>query len=197
MSETIVDLLRHGEVAGGHLLRGRRTDQPLSELGWRQLRERAGSGVAWQRIISSPLRRCREFAEETARRLELPLEVMDGLAELDFGAWDGLPMERLWSEHGEAAMGFLSDPTSHTPPDGEPIEDFRERVLSAWSGLLQRYAGEHLLVVAHGGVNRLILSHILGMPLAAMFRVEVPHACLSRVRADGNGGRLVYHGGEL
>jgi broad specificity phosphatase PhoE len=143
------------------------------------------------------MRRCQEFADETARRLNLPLRVEEGLQELDFGAWDGLPMESLWAEHGDEARTFLNNPLSLTPPGAEPITQFRERVLASWHSLLADHAGEHLLLVAHGAVNRLILSHVLSMPLHAMFRLEVAHACLSRVRAGEECPRVVFHGGKV
>ena len=195
--QTLIDLLRHGEVAGGDLLRGSRTDQPLSDKGWEQLRETVDSGANWQRVVCSPLRRCREFAEETAERLNLPLQVEEGLRELDFGAWDGLPLEQLWAQHGDAANAFLEDPLSVMPPDAEPITEFQQRVLASWNALLTDHAGEHLLLVAHGVVNRLILSHVLAMPLSAMFRLEVAHACLSRVRVGTGNSRVVFHGNEF
>ena len=195
--DTLIDLLRHGEVVGGHRLRGCRTDQPLSDKGWEQLRRATAHGDAWQRVVCSPLRRCREFAEETSQRLGLPLRIEEGLRELDFGAWDGLPMERIWAEHADAARAFLDNPLSLTPPDGEPITEFRERVLTSWHGLLAEHTGEHLLLVAHGAVNRLILGHILCMPLQALFRLEVDFACLSRVRAVEDGTRVVFHGGQV
>ncbi len=191
--QTLIDLLRHGEVAGGDLLRGCRTDQPLSDKGWTQLREAVAEGDGWQRVVCSPLRRCREFAEETAQRLDLPLRVEQGLRELDFGAWDGMPMQRLWAEHGESAGAFLQDPMSLTPPEAEHITEFRDRVVTAWESVLADHAGEHLLLVAHGGVNRVILGHVLAMPLNALFRVEVPHACMSRVRAGVGDARVVFH----
>jgi len=194
---TLVDLLRHGEVVGGHLLRGCRSDQPLSDKGWEQLRQAVAGGNDWQRVVTSPMRRCQEFAGETARRLGLPLRIEEGLRELDFGAWDGLPLERLWTEHGEEARAYLSNPLSLTPPDAEPIREFHERVVASWTRLLAEHAGEHLLLIAHGGVNRLILSHVLSMPLHAMFRLEVAYACLSRVRADEDSARVVFHGGQI
>jgi alpha-ribazole phosphatase/probable phosphoglycerate mutase len=194
---TLIDLLRHGEVVGGHLLRGCRTDQPLSDKGWEQLRQAIAGGSDWQRVVCSPMRRCREFAEETARRLDLPLRIEEDLRELDFGAWDGLPMARLWQEHGEEARAYLSNPLSVTPPDAEPITEFHERIVTAWNSILEDHAGEHLLLIAHGGVNRLILSHVLSIPLHAMFRLEVAYACMSRVRAVEDGIRLVFHGGRI
>ena len=196
--QTLVDLLRHGEVVGGQLLRGCRTDQPLSDKGWAQLRQVTADGSDdWQRVVCSPMRRCQEFAEEASQRLGLPLRIEEGLRELDFGAWDGLPMERLWAEHGDEAKAFLNDPLSLTPPDAEPIIQFRERVLESWNSLLADHAGEHLLLIAHGAVNRLILSHVLSMPLHAMFRLEVAYACLSRVRALEDSVRVVFHGGQV
>ncbi len=194
---TLVDLIRHGEVDGGELLRGCRTDQPLSRKGWSQLRDAVAENAGWQQVVCSPMRRCREFADETAHRLGLPLRVEDGLRELDFGDWDGMPMKRLWAEHGEAATAFLENPLSVTPPAAETIVEFRDRVLASWNAVLADHVGEHLLLVAHGAVNRMILSHVLEMPLQAMFRLEVPHACVSRVRAGAGNTRVVFHGGRV
>ncbi len=64
---TTVDLLRHGEPEGGNKYRGA-LDDPLSELGWAQMRAATGDRCPWQAIVSSPLRRCAAFARELANR---------------------------------------------------------------------------------------------------------------------------------
>ena len=70
----IVDFMRHGEPEGGEVLRGR-VDHPLSKLGWQQMQLAAAPGLVngqsaatsqWTDIISSPLQRCRAFAEKLA-----------------------------------------------------------------------------------------------------------------------------------
>ena len=75
MSETIIDLMRHGEPVGGRKYRGQ-MDDPLSEKGWAQMRAKLTDRAPWQRVISSPLSRCRAFAEALSTEYRLPLHAM-------------------------------------------------------------------------------------------------------------------------
>ena len=65
--ETWVDLLRHGEPEGGRRYRGAQ-DDPLSERGWRQMHASGIEGAQLTGVVSSPLRRCRAFAERWRSR---------------------------------------------------------------------------------------------------------------------------------
>ena len=197
---TTIDLLRHGEPVGGTRFRGA-LDDPLSDLGWQQMDAAVGAHPAWQAVVSSPLRRCAAFAASLAERHGLPLEEAEGFREIGFGEWEGRTAQELMEVAPEALSRFWSDPRGHTPPGGEPFEAFAARVAAAWEGLLARQAGSRVLLVSHGGVIRLILAYILQMPLANLFRLEVPYASLSRIRVEGAGAdalpQLVFHGRTL
>ena len=70
-----------------------RTDLPLSEEGRTQIRAlgETFAGRRIEKIYTSPLKRCRESAailQEVIDR-SIPIEVVDGLAEIDMGEWDG------------------------------------------------------------------------------------------------------------
>jgi alpha-ribazole phosphatase len=198
---TIVDLLRHGEPAGGPRFRGD-TDDPLSELGWQQMRAAAGPHPDWQAVVSSPLRRCADFAEWLAGTLppfaKGGIEVESRFAEIAFGEWEGRTAQELLETSPDALAAFWRDPVAHTPPGGEPFDAFAMRVVAAWDALLARHEGRSVVLVTHAGVIRLVLAHVLGMPLANLFRVEVPFAGLSRIRVEGRGAdalpQLVFHG---
>ena len=192
-NDTVIDLIRHGEPEGGRMFRGV-TDHPLSDRGWEQMRLASASESGWQAVVSSPLQRCTEFAETLAEARGLPLEKDTAIREMDFGAWEGRTAEDILARGPGDLAGFWADPENAQPPDGEALPDFRERVVAGWEGLLGRYSGHHVLVVSHGGAIRVILAHVLGMPLANLFRMEVPYACRSRIRRDGVGTRLVAHG---
>ncbi len=66
-----LDFLRHGETSLSHTLRGR-TDDALTAKGWAQMRstitQSEQTDQAWDVIYSSPLQRCRLFAEEWAEQ---------------------------------------------------------------------------------------------------------------------------------
>jgi alpha-ribazole phosphatase len=178
---TTIDLLRHGACEGGEIFRGS-TDVPLTELGWQQMRDTLAAHQGWQRIVCSPLQRCRLFAESLADRERLPLTVCDDLRELHFGDWEGRRIVDVQSEHGESLRSFWNNPTRFTPPNGEPMEQFRTRVLGAASAILQSHRGEHMLLIAHGAVIRQLLCDWLQMPMTAFSSIAVPYAGLSRVR---------------
>lgn len=197
---TTVDLLRHGEPVGGRKYRGQ-LDDPLSERGWEQMRAAVGEHRPWDRIITSPLSRCRAFAEDLAARTGLPLAIEPRFRELGFGEWEGRTAEELLARDPQILMRFWQDPLNHTPPGAEPLTAFRNRVLAAWEEWLGCQAGSHLLVITHAGVIRLLVSHVLDMPLDRLFRIQVPNAGLTRLRVERNGAgvlpRLVFHAGRL
>ena len=178
---TTVDLLRHGEPEGGQKFRGA-LDDPLSSLGWQQLRTTVGDYRDWQAIVSSPLIRCAAFAKELAERLDRPLEIMPDFRELNFGAWEGRTSAEVHAADPLAIAQFWRDPVAHPIVGGEPVSDFDRRVGAAWSRLLERYRGQHVLLVAHGGAIRMVLRQVLDLPLTNLWRFEVPYAALSRVR---------------
>jgi alpha-ribazole phosphatase/probable phosphoglycerate mutase len=194
---TTVDLLRHGEPVGGPRFRGH-TDDPLSATGWTQMRAAVQSGSPWQMVVSSPLLRCADFATELAAGAGIPLETDGRLKEIGFGAWEGRTPEELMQDDPGCLDRLWRDPAGFSPPGGEGLAAFAARVTAGWNELLLRHAGKHILVVAHGGVNRVILCQALQIPIHNMFCLDVPFAGLSRVRVYGSGTeaqiQLVFHG---
>jgi len=200
METTTIDLIRHGEPVGGKRYRGQ-IDDPLSEKGWRQMWDAVGDHHPWDRIVTSPLSRCRAFAEALGDRHGIPVESDARLMEIGFGAWEGRTAEELLAEDPGRLYRFWSDPLNNTPPGAETLPAFRDRVIAAWEDLLARHAGRHLLVVGHAGMMRMILRHVLDMPLGRMFRIQIGNAAISRIRIDGRGEealpRLLFHDGRL
>lgn len=178
---TTIDILRHGACEGGEIYRGR-TDVPLSAEGWQQMERATDPARNWQRIVSSPLLRCREFAQRFAEDSKLPLETVDDFQEIDFGEWEGRLLQEVWEADPDLVSRIYDDPSAATPPGGEPTVDAQRRVVAGWQNLLQQCAGETLLVVCHGGIMRLMLSHLLNMPVQSIFRLHIPYASLMRIR---------------
>ncbi len=200
MITTTVDLLRHGEPVGGRRYRGH-IDDPLSEKGWAQMRSAVGDHHPWDHILTSSLSRCRDFAEELSQRHQIPLQSTDALREIGFGAWEGKTAQELMVEDKEILYRFWSDPLNNTPPGAETLSDFQQRITSYWEQSIEQHAGAHLLMVGHAGMMRMILSHVLGMPIEHMFRIQVPNAGISRIQVDHfDGGtlpRLLFHAASL
>jgi alpha-ribazole phosphatase len=172
-----LDLLRHGETELGGGLRGS-LDDALTDAGWQQMRAAVTGQGPWDRLVSSPLQRCARFAEELGARLALPVSLDPDLQELHFGAWEGQSAAALMASDAEALGRFWADPYAFTPPQGEPVLAFSARVLGAVERLHQRYAGERVLLVSHGGVMRLLLAQARGLPREQLLNVEVAHGAL-------------------
>jgi len=197
---TTLDLMRHGEPVGGRRYRGQ-TDDPLSEKGWAQMRNAVGNHCPWQAVISSSLLRCADFSRELAEHHQLPLEIDARLIELGFGAWEGRTPDELTTADPETLNRFRSDPLMHAPPSAEPLTAFRDRIISAWGSLLEHHGGKHVLVVAHAGVIRMIVAHVLNVPLQHLFRLQVLNAGITRICVEKHDGQLfpqlLFHGGNL
>ena len=181
-----LDLLRHGETELGGGLRGS-LDDALTEKGWAQMRAAVLERGPWDRLVSSPLQRCARFAEELGTQLNLPVSLEKDLQELHFGAWEGQSAAALMEIDAEGLGLFWADPYSFTPPEGEPVSDFSDRVLDAVSRLHRAYAGQLVLLISHGGVMRLLLAQARGLPREQLLNVEVGHGGLFSLRVEADG----------
>lgn len=177
---TRIDLLRHGETRAGSVYLGR-TDAPLSEHGFRQMAEALPDAPHYHAALGSPLARCAEFATDYAQQHGLPLHYDARFREMDFGAWDGRSAAEIAAADPGALENFWRDPVAFTPPQAEPLLSFQARVLAAWRELPARYPGQHVLLITHGGVMRIILCHLQRRPLSELLSLAVPHAALHRI----------------
>lgn len=123
------------------------------------------AGMAAERpfdvLLSSPRLRVLECAGIVGRRLGLPVLVVHQLAGQEFGAADGRSWERV-------TRGFGGPPT-HDPdrpiaPGAEAWNAYADRVLAALAGILARYAGRRVCVVAHGRTAALAGALLSGAP---------------------------------
>jgi alpha-ribazole phosphatase len=180
-ANTHIDLLRHGETVGGTCFRGS-TNDPLTELGWAQLWDATDeNGSYWDRVITSPLGRCADFAQSLGQKHSIQIARDERFQELHFGTWEGRSAEELMKTDADALSQFWNDPVSNTPPQGESLMDFERRVLSGWKDILSNHMGEKILLITHGGVIRLLLCHILQRPLQRLLEFEIGHATIQQI----------------
>ncbi len=191
MAETIVDLMRHGELVGGQRYRGWGIDDPLSPRGWEQMRQAIGDRCCWDQILSSPLQRCRSFATALAGRCGLPLAIDPDLREIGMGSWEGRSYQLVQAQEPERFAAFRRDPVGVRPPGGEPLDRFQQRVVGVYERQIHLYPGQRLLVICHAGVIRAILGYVLACPADRWYRLQVGHAAISQIRLDHVGLRSV------
>lgn len=190
-SVTTIDLLRHGQTEADTILRGR-VDIPLSTAGYQQMQASIQPSLnaanPWQHIISSPLQRCARFARDLAAQQGIHLDINKAFIEMDFGDWDGLPIDQLRTENPDLYDRVWQQPDQFCPPNGETFQQFYARIETAWHNLLQQYQGQQLLLIAHGGVIRGLIGLIMQAPLASLSCIDVPYGCFSQIKVHHQSG---------
>lgn len=187
-SPVLLQLIRHGEPVGGRRFRGHGIDDPLSECGWAQMRSATADMGNWDRIISSPMSRCHEFATELAAGRGIPLQVDERLREVGFGRWEGLDHDQVQQRYGDEYRDFYLDPFNNRPHGAEPLQEFARRVEQALQEMVARHPGQRILVVCHAGVIRAAIATTLHMPLDTMYRIKVSYAAVASLRFYGREG---------
>ena len=141
--------------------------------------ESPSEGQGLSAVYSSTLARAFQSAEIIARphRL-LPVRIGD-LRERSFGIWEGMSFAEIREKYPEEFGAWAVNPLAFSPMGGETTIEVRDRVIGALDAILRDNAGRNVAVVAHGGVNRIILCHILGIPLENIFRIEQDYAALN------------------
>ena len=162
---TQIDVIRHGEPVGGRRYRGHGADDPLTEKGWQQMWDAVADCSDWQHIISSPLSRCLDFAQQLSKKLKIGYSVDDRLKEIGFGTWEGLTPDEIIANDIDALKRFYKDPIRNRPEGAEPLELFSKRVWGTYEDISRKHVNEKVLIVGHAGVVRAITANILGMDL--------------------------------
>ncbi|WP_299013405.1 histidine phosphatase family protein [uncultured Photobacterium sp.] len=187
---TRIDLLRHGLPEGDGCLRGH-TDFPITTKGMEQMWLAVDGLADIEKVLTSPLSRCREFAEQFACRFSLPIEPLEYWQEMNFGHWDGQSRDMLWETYGDTLHQYWQNPWLSNPHGGETLREFDSRIQQAWQDLLHQNSGKRVLLVTHAGVMKQLLRILLDMPENAgyLHRLDLPYAARYRVTVfhDKNG----------
>lgn len=188
---TTIDLLRHGEPAGGRMYRGGGTDHPLSEIGWAQMKASVQKNQSdWSAIISSPMLRCKDFANELAEQNNLPIETIENLREAGYGTWEGRTTAEIRADSEQEYWQFIADPVNARPANAEPLDVFTDRISQVLDQVLKTYEGQHVLLVSHSAVTRAFLGTVLNLPLSSQQLIELPFAGMIRITQDRKGLRV-------
>ena len=193
MSETRIDIIRHGEPEGGQRYRGYTVDDPLSDKGWQQMWNAVPDQACWDHIITSPLARCKNFAQSLAETSNVGFSIEENLKEIGFGVWEGRTPDDIKANEGDALQKFIDDPVHNRPEGAEPLDSFVDRVWTVYQSVSKQYRGKHVLIVAHAGVIRAITSKILGMPLDDVYsKLKIEYAAIATTRVSENGKQVMY-----
>ena len=191
---TRIHLIRHGQVDGHNQPRyNGQTDVGLTELGIRQYHRMKGhlDKVGITACYSSDLSRCSIGADIIASAFGIQPLTTPALRELNIGIWEGLTWDEITSRWPAEWQARLDDMVNYRVPDGENLLDMHARVMPFIHKIIELHRGNELLVVAHGGVNRIILLEAIGAPLDAVFNIEQDFCCHNIIDYYGDGRATV------
>ena len=192
-ASTWLYLIRHGEVErapDGRFFGS--TDVELSATGVVQVdalaRQLAREPI--DAVYASDLARARRSAEPLASARGVTPTIVPALREMAMGRWEGLTFREIREREPDAVRQWLADLVTFPFPGGENVLDLRTRVMPALGEILARHAGRRVAIVAHGGVNRVILCEALGMPLGHLLRLAQDYAAWSLLEYRDGGAVL-------
>ncbi len=218
MTKTTVTLVRHGQstynLQGRY--QGRCDDSVLTEKGEQDAKL---TGLALQQtpidaVYASPLQRTQQTAKIILTQLHchsdrhVPLYTRDRLREIHLALWEGLPFKTVQKEFAEDFSAWKHHPHEFKlkrevmdNPAGEktepqyyyPVLDLYQQAQQFWQDILTHHLGQQVLVVAHGGTNRALISVALGLPPSQFHSLQQSNCGISRVQFNSsqfNSGQL-------
>lgn len=192
-------IARHGETtwnAEGKI-QGR-SDPDLSPKGYTQslrllekLKERPISA-----IYTSTLKRSILTAEPIAQHLGLPIRKRSELDEIAFGIFEGVKFTEVEGHLRQEWDRFKENRLTYHIPGAENYTDVTERVRPLKEKVLRDHEEQEILIVAHRGVNRMLVGLLLEMSLEEALSIEQTNECLYLIQRNGKPKVNYYLNGE-
>ena len=179
----MIYLLRHGEIEEQANRRYiGQTNCALSKRGRAQAdfwkKRLKGEGIA--SIFCSDLSRSTDTAKIIANGRQVAVRIDPDLGEINLGDWDGQLMQDIrteypaeWAKRGEHIDTFR-------PPRGESFADLYQRVIPVFEHIAENSSGS-VVIVGLAGVNRMVLCHLLGLPIGNLFSIQQDYGAINLI----------------
>ena len=181
-NRTRLFLVRHGELTTsrewryvGHL------DVDLNETGVEQMKK-IGDRLQHEQVdvlFSSDLQRTRKSAEIIGGKIGLTPQANPAFREINLGEWEGLTRDEIVAKFPADFEERSQNLPYFRIRNGESFADLKDRVIKQIEIVLNEYKGKNIALIAHGGVNRVIITHVLGMDLTNLTRIDQAYGCLN------------------
>ena len=140
-------------------------------------------------IISSDLTRCITTADAIQAGRER-LSNNPHLRELHFGTWDGVHFSEVSEKHPDLSRAYWETPGPHTPPGGESWDESAHRVHTTVQHLTRKYAGRHIIAVAHFGVILTQVQMAIGVPAQQVLTHKIDNLSVTDITWENGTGRV-------
>ena len=191
---TNILLARHGQTdsnVSGFFMGW--SDEDINGVGHSQAQRLSArlAGLPIAAFYASPLQRTRTTAAILAEPHHLEPVVLDDLAEIRLGDWEGLYMEEISRRWPELWRQSRKDPSEISLPNGESFPQVTERAVRTFEQVAGANEGRQAVIVTHDIIIRLIVAHVLGVSNRIYRLIEIGNASLSEVRLQDGTARLI------
>lgn len=176
-------LIRHGKIDTENEKRYVGiTDLVLDKEGVEQayLLKNYFSNLPIDQVYTSPLKRCLQTAEIIMTEKQQKVTVVEDLREINMGIWENKPINYIKENYSQAYVERGKDLEFFLLPEGESFHQLANRVMLAFDNIVNKDQ-ENIMIIAHAGVNRVIISKILGDSIGELFHIQQPYGCVNEL----------------
>ncbi len=192
---TEIILVRHGETEWNvaEIFRGR-IDIELNETGIKQAALLAEylADLKINAVYSSPLKRALKTAEIITGYHQLDVEIASGLIDFNYGKWQGLLHQEVRDKYKELYAQWTSRPERVRMPDGESLDEVRERAIGVVDGVIAKYQGT-VALVSHRVVNKVLICALLGLDNSRFWKIRQDTCGITAFTYENGGFILTKH----
>ncbi|MDH5730709.1 MAG: histidine phosphatase family protein [Gammaproteobacteria bacterium] len=188
-----VCIIRHGETDWNRESRIQgQIDIPLNETGRAQALAMAFNSAhhRFSAIYSSDLSRAVETATALSIRENLEVKTMPQLRERNYGIFQNITKTEAPKKYPEAYALYAARDLDYNFETGESLQDFSQRVLDVFAGLVRHHYDEQFAVVCHAGLLDIMYRHATGRPLETERDFHIPNSALNWFHHNANGWHL-------
>lgn len=185
MSRSIY-LVRHGKIDAGEEKRYIGvTDLPLSAEGVKQAQKlkKFFHSINIEKAYVSPLVRCVQTADIIFENRDIERILVKEFTEINMGQWEGKTFKYIKSYFSEQFKKRGENIDTFVPPGGESFKQLRDRVIPVYENIVENSVG-NIIIISHAGVNRIILSNLLSMPIKNIFQIDQTYGCIDEICYD-------------
>jgi probable phosphoglycerate mutase len=197
VKNTTLFVVRHGETLWNQqgLLQGH-LDSPLSELGVNQANALADyfSKCDWDLIVSSDLTRAVRTAEIIKRASDKQILTDKCLRERNLGVAQGFTVKEFGEKYHDESIEFNKGGADYIIPGGESIDQRFKRSITCINGLVERFKGNKIIIVTHGGVLDGIFRYTVKMPLNQKRTFSLFNASVNTIQIQDDSWNIVTWG---
>ncbi len=188
---TTLILIRHGYVEGISPERFRGlTELHLTEIGLKQAsatRDRIVESWKLEAIYSSPLVRCLKTGQIIGEPMGLRPVVISELRDIDYGDWQGRLFAEVEAQWPDLMRTWRTAPQKARIPGAETLEAVHKRVTRWLESILVTTKDRTVAIIGHDSVNRVLLLHVLGLPLERYWHLRQSPCCINVIECNENG----------